>query len=52
MYENNYIDLPSDPTVGINLENGPQAVKKLIVEIKYNTLDDPFNIHIRELQLN
>jgi hypothetical protein len=51
IYENNYIDLPSDPTVSINLDNGPQSVKKIIVEIKYNTLEDPVNIHIRELQL-
>jgi hypothetical protein len=51
VYENNYIDLPPDPTVSINLENGPQLVKKLVVEIKHNTLEDPTNIHIRELQL-
>lgn len=51
IYENNYKDLPSDPTVSIDLENGPQSVIKLIVEIKHNTLEDPTNIHIRELQL-
>ncbi len=51
VYENNYKDLPSDPTVSIDLENGPQSVKKLIIEIKHNTLEDPTNIHIRELQL-
>jgi hypothetical protein len=51
VYENNYKDLPPDPTVSIDLENGPQSVQKLIVEIKHNTLEDPTNIHIRELQL-
>jgi hypothetical protein len=51
IYENNYKDLPPDPTVNINLENGPQSVKKLIVEIKHNTREDPTNIHIRELGL-
>lgn len=51
VYESNYLDLPSDPTVSIDLENGPLSVKRLIVEIKHNTLEDPTNIHIRELQL-
>jgi hypothetical protein len=51
IYENNYKDLPSDPTVSIDLENGPQSVKKIIIEIKHNTLEDPTNIHIRGLQL-
>lgn len=50
IYENNYKDLPPDPMVSINLENGPLSVKKLIVEIKHHTLEDPTNIHIRELQ--
>ena len=51
VYENNYKDLPSDPTVDITFENGPQFVKTLIVEITHHTLEDPTHIHIRELQL-
>jgi hypothetical protein len=51
VYENDYKNLPSDPTVNFNFENGPQIVKKLIVEITHHTLEDPTHIHIRELRL-
>jgi hypothetical protein len=51
VYENNYKDLPSDPTITITLDDGPQPVSKLIIEILHHTLEDPTNIHIRELQL-
>jgi hypothetical protein len=51
VYEYNYKDLPPDPTVAIEFDQGPRTVRKLIVEILHHTLEDPTNIHIRELQL-
>jgi hypothetical protein len=49
--EDNFKGLQSDPTVSFNFENEPSTVRKLIVEIKHNTLEDPTHIHIRELNL-
>ena len=51
VYEENFKDLPSDPTVQFNFDTATQPIKKLIIEIKHNTLEDPTHIHIRELQL-
>lgn len=51
IYEQNFKNLPSDPTTNFNFDRGPENVKKLVVEIKHNTLEDPTHIHIRELKL-
>jgi hypothetical protein len=51
VYEQNFINLPTDPTTNFDFNNGPANIKKLVVEITYHTLQDPTHIHIREIKL-
>ena len=51
VYEQNFKNLPSDPTTSFNFDKGPENATKIVVEIKHNTLEDPTHIHIRELKL-
>jgi hypothetical protein len=52
VYKERYVDLPDDPTVQVEFDQGPEAVSIVEIEILSTRPADPVKIHIRDLILD
>jgi len=51
VYTQHYVNLPPDPTVKINFDQGPATINRIQIEIQNNVDTGPgVNIHVREVQ--
>ena len=50
VYSKTYEDLPPDPVVTINFDQGPVKSARITIEIKDNTSGDTSQIHVRTIQ--